>query len=131
MMRLLVTIGLILAFMSGCSQSRGSLDFYNAAGEPVASARLELPAELPGVEETFEGTCVLLWASEAFPSEGMQDGRYRAYVYEQEIAFELNPSWSDNNVYFHGQFDGPELRGHWGYATFAGGDDQGRVLLRR
>jgi hypothetical protein len=113
------------------SRSDGNLIFHDAAGKPVASAQLELPEQIPAVGGEFEGVCELLWSNEDFPAGGMESGRYKATVYDEWISFDLNPGWADNNVYFHGNFDGSELRGPWGHATFAGGFEQGEVVLRR
>jgi len=50
------------------------------------------------------------------------------------ISIDLNPGWSDNNVYLYGRFDNAsrhEFRGTWNHSTLVGPVNEGRFSARR
>ena len=133
----LVLLVALFVFLGGCGGSKNAapqresnLTLYDKAGEPIARAYLDLPGALPDVGGVFEGECELLWFAEGFPTEAMESGLYQANVYEEWVAFDLNPGWADNNVVFHGNLEGVELRGKWTHATIRGGADRGEAVLQ-
>jgi hypothetical protein len=136
-MQRLVKLVLLVALVGGCGgpksaapQRESNLTLYDKAGEPIARAYVDLPGAPPDIGGVFEGECELLWFAEGFPSEAIESGRYRADVYAEKIAFDLNEGWADNNVVLFGSFEGSELRGRWMHATIAGGADRGEAVLQ-
>lgn len=108
----------------------GNLVFFDVANQPIAFAQFDLPKSIPAMGGKFEGTYQFTCTQPDFPSVESLPGRYFAMVFDQWITFDLTPGMADNNVYFHGQFKGNQLRGTWGYATFAGGKEMGTVILK-
>lgn len=107
----------------------GNLVFYDDAGQLQASARLQLPADIPAMGGRFEGTCQFTILPSDFPGVDSLNGHYSAVVFEQWITFDLTPGISDVNILIFVRNKGNTLQGTWSHSDQHGGKEMGTVML--
>lgn len=109
----------------------GNLVLFDRSGQIKATAKLQLPDNIPEMGSIFDGVCLFTRLPSDFPDADFLNGRYSAAVFEREIIFDLTPGNADKNILIYCQLQGGMLHGTWCHSTTAGGSDMGTVLLNR